>query len=240
LIAEDADVETSSDGYARRFAGPVGAWFLDVQARTTLELVRPLGSGARVVEFGGGHGQLAGPMADAGYAVTVYASSVRCLDRVEPLVDAGRIEFASGPLLASPFEPGSFDAALAFRLLPHAHDWRALVGELCRVAARAVVVDYPTTRSLNAVAGATFGLKKGVEKDTRPFRVFKDKEIADAFAEHGFRVTAREGQFAVPMAVHRALGVAAVSRAAEGVAATLGLRRLLGSPVILRAERTSA
>ena len=37
---EDADVVTSSAAYARRFAGPVGSWFLEVQARITLELLR--------------------------------------------------------------------------------------------------------------------------------------------------------------------------------------------------------
>ncbi len=38
---EDADVETSSEGYARRFAGPVGRFFLDRQAESTLALLRP-------------------------------------------------------------------------------------------------------------------------------------------------------------------------------------------------------
>jgi 2-polyprenyl-3-methyl-5-hydroxy-6-metoxy-1,4-benzoquinol methylase len=233
---ETADVETSSDAYARRFAGPVGAWFLEVQARATLELLRPF-PGGRVIEFGGGHGQLAGAVAASGRPVTVYASSPACIGRVAALVGPGRLEYVVGPLRASPYDERSFDVAMAFRLLPHALDWKGLVAELCRVSARAVIVDYPTTRSLNAVAGATFGLKKGVEKDTRPFRVFKDAEIEGAFAEHGFRVTGRIGQFAVPMAAHRALGVAAISRATEAVAGLLGLRKLLGSPVILRAER---
>jgi 2-polyprenyl-3-methyl-5-hydroxy-6-metoxy-1,4-benzoquinol methylase len=238
-LIETADLESSSDAYARRFSGPVGAWFLDVQAQATLELLQPFPQ-ARVIELGGGHGQLAGPLADAGHAVTVYASSAACIDRVRTLVDAGRIAFASGPLLKAPYDAQSFDVAMAYRLLPHVHDWTGLLAELCRLARKAVIVDYPTSRSLNAVAGATFGLKKGVEKDTRPFRVFQDAEIEAALAAHGFRVTGRIGQFAVPMAAHRALGVAAVSKAAEGVAGALGLRKLLGSPVILRAERSAA
>jgi hypothetical protein len=35
------DVETSSEGYAGRFAGGVGAWFLEAQARITLALLAP-------------------------------------------------------------------------------------------------------------------------------------------------------------------------------------------------------
>ena len=37
---EGADVESSSELYARRFAGPVGQWFLQLQARLTLESCR--------------------------------------------------------------------------------------------------------------------------------------------------------------------------------------------------------
>jgi 2-polyprenyl-3-methyl-5-hydroxy-6-metoxy-1,4-benzoquinol methylase len=233
---EDADVETSSNAYALRFRGPVGAWFLDVQARTTLELLAPF-PGARVLEVGGGHGQLAGPLADAGHQVTVYGSDERCRARVDALVAAGRARFASGDLLKAPFADRSFDAVLSFRLLPHVAAWRALLAELCRLAARAVLVDYPTTRSVNAFAGAFFDAKKGVERDTRPFAVFSDREIADAFASNGFRVTARRPQFLLPMALHRAHGSGGLGRALEAVPRALRLTRALGSPVILRAER---
>src|SRR5262249_18315559 len=95
---EEADVETSSDAYARRFAGSVGRFFLDVQARTTLELLRPF-PGASVLDVGGGHGQLALPLADAGYAVTVYGSREVCGDRVRDLVAGRRAAFRCGNLL---------------------------------------------------------------------------------------------------------------------------------------------
>ena len=233
---EDADVETSSDAYALRFRGAVGAWFLDVQARTTVELLAPFPH-ARVLDVGGGHAQLAGPLADAGHDVTVYGSDERCRARVEGLLAAGRARFASGDLLRAPFADRAFDVVLSFRLLPHVVAWPALVGELCRLAARAVVVDYPTRRSVNAFAGAFFDAKKGVEHDTRPFAVFSDGEIADAFAAQGFRVSARRPQFLLPMALHRAHGRGGLGRALEAVPRAVGLTHALGSPVILRAER---
>lgn len=233
---EDADVETSSDAYARRFEGAVGAWFLDVQARTTLELLQPFAP-ARVIDVGGGHGQLAQALLDTGHETTIVGSAAECARRVQPLIDAGRVRFQAASLLALPFPDRSFDVALAFRLLPHVTRWRELVAELCRVAARAVIVDYPTQRSVNVVSGALFTLKRGVEKDTRPFLVFRDAEVAEAFAAAGFRTTARRGQFVAPMALHRAHGSAVLGRALETGARALGLRRLLGSPVIARAER---
>ncbi len=233
---EEADVETSSDAYARRFAGPVGRFFLDVQARTTLDLLRPF-PGATVLDVGGGHGQLAAPLVDAGHALTILGSRDACGERVRSLVARGSASFRAGDLLEAPWPDRAFDVVVCFRLLPHVSRWPALVSELGRLARRAVVVDYPTRRSVNAVSGLFFGMKRGVEGDTRPFTVFRDAEIEGAFADAGFAVTARRPQFLLPMALHRAAGIAAASRAIEvGLRAT-GLTSALGSPVILRLER---
>jgi SAM-dependent methyltransferase len=233
---EQPDVETSSEDYARRFSGPVGAWFLDVQTRTTATLLGdwPVVS---VLDVGGGHGQLTGSFVNADYDVTIYCSSDVCLERVRPWVDAGRARFRAGDLLTLPWPDRHFDVVAAFRLLPHVTRWPDLVRELCRVARRAVIVDYPTSRSINAVSGAFFGLKKGVEGNTRPFTVFNDAEIAVAFGVHGFRITARRPEFLFPMALHRGLRLPRLSRALEGFASAVGLTSRFGSPVILRAER---
>lgn len=233
---EDADVETSSDAYARRFAGPVGEYFLEVQSRLTLELLAPW-RGAKVLDVGGGHGQTIGALLESGCEVTVLGSAASCEARVSPWTNGGRARFETGDLAAPPFEDRSFDVVVSYRLLPHAHDWRALVGGLTRPARHAVLVDYPTTRSVNSISGTLFGLKKGVEGDTRPFTVFRDGDVEAAFAEEGFGATARRPQFVFPMALHRATGSAALARALEGAAGALGLRAAFGSPVILRMER---
>ncbi len=233
---EDADVETSSDDYARRFAGPVGAFFLAVQARTTLELLRP-SPRASVLDVGGGHGQLAGPLADAGHAVTVFGSREACGERIRPLVESGRASFRAGDLFHASWPDRAFDVVLSFRLLPHVARWPELVAELARLARRAVIVDYPTRRSVNAAAGALFSMKKGVEGDTRPFTVFRDAHVLSAFAAAGFAVTARRPQFLLPMALHRAMRMAPLSRVLEGGFRASGLTNVLGSPVILRLER---
>jgi SAM-dependent methyltransferase len=232
---EDADVETSSEAYARRFSGPIGRWFLEVQSRTTLDILRPW-PGVSVLDVGGGHGQVTGPLVDAGHDVTVYGSGEICRERVRTWVDAGRARFASGDLLELPFPDRSFDVALSYRLLPHVTRWTTLVSELARVARRAVVVDYPTRRSVNALSRVLFGVKKSVEGDTRPFTIFRDAEIVRTFAAARFAPSERRPQFFFPMAAHRALGALPASRALEGLAAALGLTRALGSPVILRLE----
>jgi SAM-dependent methyltransferase len=235
-VREDADLETSSEAYARRFAGEVGAFFLEVQAEATMDLLRPWAR-ASVLDVGGGHGQLTGPLVEAGHDVTVYASDPACEARVRRFTGAGRARFASGDLLRSSFADRSFDVVLAYRLLPHVRRVAELAAELSRLARHAVIVDYPTRRSLNAVAGPCFGLKKGLEGDTRPFQVFRDGEIEGAFAAHGLVPTGRRAQLFFPMALHRALGSAALARGLEGAASALGLTRAFGSPVILRLAR---
>ena len=187
--------------------------------------------------MGGGHGQLTAALLEAGFRVTVLASDGACRSRVARWVDAGEVDFRVGDPLQLPLEDRSFDVVLAYRLLPHVDDWPRLLAEMARVASNAVLLDYPTRRSVNAVSGLFYGMKRGIEGDTRPFTVFRDADVARVLRESGFEPARRLGEFVLPMALHRALGWAAVSRGIEGVASTLGLTRWLGSPVILRADR---
>lgn len=190
-----------------------------------------------MLDVGGGHGQVTGPLVEAGYAVSVLGSDPACEARVREWTSSGRARFLAADLLAPGLPERSFDVVLSLRLLPHVRHVHDLVATLARLAKTAVVVDYPTSRSVNALSGALFGLKQGVEGDTRPFTVFADREIEDAFAAHGFRPSARRPQFALPMALYRALGSAGVARACEGASRALGLTRAFGSPVVLRLER---
>jgi 2-polyprenyl-3-methyl-5-hydroxy-6-metoxy-1,4-benzoquinol methylase len=185
---------------------------------------------------GGGHGQLTAPLLAAGHAVTVLGSDPVCEARVREWTSAGQARFLAADLLQPPLAAGSFDAVLAFRLLPHVGRWRELLAALARLARHAVVVDYPTRRSVNALAEPLFSLKKGVEQDTRPFTVFRDGEIEAGMAAAGWTRTARRPQFLLPMALHRAHSGAGLARVLETGARLSGLVRLLGSPVIARFE----
>ncbi len=235
------DVETSSDGYARRFSGPVGEWFLDVQERACLDLVGPWGGGT-VLDVGGGHGQVAVPLARAGHPVTVLGSTLECRRRLDRVAGAAGVEvaFEPGDVERLPCERGSFDVVVSFRLLPHVEGWRALVGELCRVARHAVVVDYAPLVSWNLLTPLLFSLKKSIEGNTRHYLLFLEDAVRRAFRAAGFRVTGRFDEFALPMVVHRAMGRPRTSAAVEEFAQRLGLARLFGSPVILRAEPVGA
>jgi len=235
---EDADVESSSEQYARRFDGPVGRWFLDSQTQITLECLAGLPAGATILDVGGGHAQVAPPLVEAGYRVTVVGSDSSCSARLEPLTSTGRCRFEVGDLRALPYGAEAFDAVVCYRLIAHSVDWRHLIAELCRVARRRVIVDYPARRSVNVASQVLFRLKNSIERGTtRPFALYGRGEIAAAFEEAGFAVTSVRPQFLLPMALYRLVGSVRLARTAEGLARSVALTGLLGSPVIARAER---
>lgn len=233
---ETPDIETSSDDYAGRFAGAVGRWLLAAQEQAVLRLLDGV-PGRRVLDVGGGHGQLVGPLVARGYDVTVFGSDAACAARLGEHLAGPRCRFEAGDLLALPYRDRAFDIVLSVRLLPHVLRWPALVAELCRVADRAVVVDFPTAQSLNVLTPRLFPVKRRLEGNTRPYTLFREVEITDAFAAAGFRPTGRVPQFALPMVLHRTLRAPAVSAAAEAVCRGVGLTSRYGSPVVVRMER---
>ncbi len=236
---ECADIETASEGYARRFSGSAGKYFLEAQTRSTLELIRRWPR-ATVLDVGGGHAQLAEPLAATGYRVTVTGSSPACRNRLEASLERGLLDFRCCDMLNLPFDRQEFDIVIAFRLLPHVHRWQKLVGELSRVARHAVVVDYPDRRSFNLVQASFFGWKKAIEKNTRPFRCFSRNQLAAEFAKHGFVRPDFRPEFFFPMVLHRALNRATFSRSLEAVSRVLGLTSIFGSPVIMRVQPREA
>ncbi|MBL7077171.1 MAG: class I SAM-dependent methyltransferase [Kiritimatiellae bacterium] len=233
---EPADIETASVGYAQRFAGPIGTWMLGRQSDIVLDLLAPHRQDT-ILDVGGGHAQLARPLAEAGYAVTVHGSAPECSTQIQDLADSGTCRFVCAPMLELPFESGSVDTVLCFRLLTHCDEWPALVAELCRVAKRAVIIDYPTSQSLNAFSGGLFSAKKKLEGNTRTWRLFRREELVDAFREHGFVCKTERKQFFLPMVLHRILRCPPLSGFLEGICRCFGLTRLWGSPVIIELER---
>jgi ubiquinone/menaquinone biosynthesis C-methylase UbiE len=235
------DVETSSDAYAGRFSGDAGAYLLKVQNQGVEALLRkeqgtaPLRS---ALDVGGGHGQLVETLLRNAGRVTVLGSDDCCAKRIAHGPFGNQVEFRQGELLASPFEDRSYDLVTSIRLLAHMTHWHVLIAELCRVARRHVIVDYPTFAGLNALALPAYPLKRAIEGDTRTYRSFWPMQINRVFARHGFRPAGTIKQFSIPMGVHRLAGkrVAPVEEALR----VTGITRLIGNPVLARFDRVPA
>ncbi len=233
---ESPDIETSTDEYARRFTGSVGSWLLEKQWDAVHKMLHGC-PGHSVLEVGGGHAQLTGALLDHGYDVTVLGSDPCCAHRVRPFIEHGRCAFHVGDLLDLPYADRSFDTVIALRLMAHIQDWHGFLGELTRVARHAVIVDYPSLVSINRVDRLLFGVKKAIERNTRPYQCFTTKIIGDACLPLGFSPGGRQRQFFWPMVMHRSLKLPKLSAMLESICRPIGLTQMLGSPVVLKLSR---
>lgn len=236
---ETPDVETASDDYASRFAGPVGTYFLDAQRRALETLVgERLRPGTRVLEIGGGHAQLTEFLLARGCDVCVQGSAAVCALKVRPLEARypGRARFVASRLWDLPFPDRSFDLVIAVRVLAHVERWRELLAEMTRVARGPVVVDYAPVVSGNLLEPLLFKAKRKAEGNTRPFFCYRSRDLRSAFSSLGLGQIHERKQFFIPMVVHRSLRRPAVSAALERGFAATGLTRLLGAPSLLAAR----
>jgi ubiquinone/menaquinone biosynthesis C-methylase UbiE len=236
IVREVPDIETSSESYARRFAGPAGAYFLAVQQQTIEAVLEP-SAGRTILDVGGGHGQLTAMLLERGWKVTILASDAGCYDRLKTRFDHPELQLVTGNLLNLPFADNSFDFIISVRLISHIEAWPQLITEFCRVARSAVVIDYPSVVSLNALTPLLFRLKKGVEGNTRTYTSFQSRQLADEFKRCGFYLSQQRNQFFLPMFLHRAFKGHVLLQWLEKLCNRIGLTRWLGSPVILRADR---
>ena len=235
-FSESYDIFTSSDDYARRFQGRVGEWMLQVQERATMRMLAPYPNSS-ILDVGGGHGQLTGPLISKGHKVTVLGSSQECSARIRPWLDSGQCEFQVGSIMSLPYPDQSFDVVISYRLMAHLIRWQDFLRELARVAGKAVIVDYPEVRSINSLSPWLYGLKKRIEPNTRRFQCLREAQLLETFQESGFKRADRFPQYFLPMMLHRALKQPRLSSAMERIFRATGLTSLLGSPVILKVER---
>lgn len=236
VLQETADIETSSDDYAGRFSGEVGAWFLEVQEEATLRMLQPY-PGASVLDVGGGHGQITGPLLENGFDVTVLGSDDVCVQRVKTYLSHPAFRFRTGNVIALPYPDCHFDVVISYRLLPHVTQWELLLSELARVARYAVIVDYPETFSFNMIAPQLFPFKKQLEGNTRPYTSFRSSQLERVFEGAGFQITDRYPEFFLPMVLHRRLNSVGISSRLEKIFRALGVTQFFGSPVIIKAVR---
>lgn len=236
------DVETSSEGYASRFSGAVGKFFLKTQLDTCLEMLSYVKTNSahplQILEVGGGHCQLTEPLLKAGHKVTVHGSALSCKQRLEHLQAShpNSISFVVSDLYELPFAAKSFDVVIALRLLPHLERTEEFVIQLCRLAKQQVIFDYAPLVSFNILAPLLFPIKKLIEKNTRQYFCHRLSDFRPLLQRELFTKISSTGQFVIPMGLHRAMNNVDISCKAEQICKQWGITQLLGSPRILSAR----
>lgn len=238
MFLETADIETASADYAARFGGQSGEYFLEKQAAITLDLLRDLPQ-ARILDVGGGHAQLAEPLVKNGYEVTITGSDDICRVRLDERIASGKFAYRTCDSLHLPYEDRAFDVVISFRFLPHAERWEELLAELCRVADKCVICDYPDRRSINILYEQMFAMKKKMEGNTRPYTLFSRQQIAGVLNANRFGNAVFRPEFLLPMVIHRKVNNRRLSSLVENCLRLTSLTHFFGSPVIFRADRLS-
>jgi len=236
-----ADPDTARTFEARRFGGPIGELVAATQARVLADFLGKL-DGRSILDVGTGTGRAARLLARGGARVTGVDASEEMLAvaRTRTTDEGLSIPFLAGDAHALDFPDRSFEVAVSLRVLMHTPRWPLCISELCRVADRFVVLDYPSARGLAAVESVVRRGAHAVGVPTEPYRVFMDRTIAGALVRSGFRIRSVHRQFVLPIAFHKAVGSRRFTERSEAVLDQVGLLRMFGSPVTLLAERCAS
>jgi ubiquinone/menaquinone biosynthesis C-methylase UbiE len=233
-----ADPRMAETFDAARFSGPIGQLIAEAQEQVVSSFLAPL-EGRTILDVGTGTGRAAIALARRGAIVTGVDASAEMLTAAERrAADTGaRVTFVRGDAHELRFDAGSFDAVVCLRVLMHTPDWRQSLAELCRVAGRRVVFDYPALSSAAAIHAFTRRVAHRLGARVEAYRVFSDAAVRDALERNGFHLLDLHRQFVLPIAFHKKLGSATATSRIESRLNALGLRRLFGSPVTVVAER---
>jgi ubiquinone/menaquinone biosynthesis C-methylase UbiE len=235
-VYADPAMAESFDGL--RFSGPIGDLIARTQEQVIAGFLAPI-ERQTLLDVGTGTGRAAIAMAKRGAIVTGVDASAEMLTvaRRRAEVAGLRVDFQQGDAHGLSQPDRSFDMVVCLRVLMHTPDWRGSLGELCRVARSKVVFDYPALVSAAALQAAARRVAHAAGARVEAYRVFSDASVRRELARHGFRIGGTHRQFVLPIAFHKRVSSAAATERVEGVLAAVGLRRLLGSPVTIVAER---
>jgi ubiquinone/menaquinone biosynthesis C-methylase UbiE len=222
----------------RRFGGPIGEYLAATQARVLANMVGRI-QDRPILDVGTGTGRAALLMARGGAEVTAVDASEQMLEeaRRRAAEEHAQIRFARGDAHALQFQDREFDVVICLRVLMHAPNWRRCLGELCRVAERLVIFDYPAAASVALVESLARRTVYALGARTEAYRVLSDRAIRQALDQSGYRVRSVHRQFVMPIAFHRLIGSRRFTIWSEGILDRLGLLKRFGSPVTVVAER---
>jgi SAM-dependent methyltransferase len=233
-----ADPATARSFDDRRFGGPIGELIASSQAEALAAMTGDV-AGMSVLDVGTGTGRAALLLARRGARTTGVDASREMLKvaRERAAAEGLSVAFAPGDVHALEFPDRCFDVVVCLRVLMHTPRWRESLAELCRVADKLVILDYPSSRSVAALQSMVRRLGHPLGLGGEPYRVFSDREIADALRASAFRIQRVHRQFVLPIALHKAVGNRGLSVRMESLLDRAGLLEIFGSPVTVAAER---
>ena len=220
------------------FGGSVGGFFRRAQEDLVIDMVRP--SKATVLDVATGTGRLSIPLARAGAHVTAIDASTEMLRRArEKAGGIQNIEFQLADAYHLPFPANKFEYVMSFRALMHFDDWELVLAELCRVSGKYVIFDVPPAMGAASLERFFYKLRSMLGHNVKPYNTFWLSSLRRELLKNGFEVERVEKQFVIPFKLHRKINSIAFTRAAERSLGWIGLEKLFGAPLTIKAVRRS-
>src|SRR6185312_6486776 len=169
-----ADPGTARTFDDRRFGGPIGALVAGTQARVLTNMVGRIHE-RPILDVGTGTGRAALLFARGGAYVTGVDASAQMLAIArQRAADEGlQASFRLGDAHDLDFPDRAFDVTVSLRLLMHTPKWRRCIAELCRVADRLVIVDYPSATSAALIEATARRVLHRAGMAAEPYQVFR-------------------------------------------------------------------
>lgn len=224
--AEEYDDENFGNAFGRRLREDEVALYVSMM-ETSRE----------ILDVGAGTGKLSLPIIVQGRHVISLDASVEMLRIARKHADRNGVALESVVCDAQQlcFADNAFDCVVSSRTLMHVADWRKAVAELCRASRYMVVMDFPPVVSLAGLGYLLRRLRNLFSARAQNYRLFSTAGVVRELERNNFKVVELKKDLFFPIFFHRWLDRPSLSARVEGLCKTLGLNRLLGAPITLKA-----
>lgn len=233
-----AETATARQFDQSHFGGPIGRLIAEEQERVLIQFLGDLQDDV-ALDVGTGTGRAAVFLAGHGAKVTALDASREMLKvaRGHAAEMELSVDFMPGDAYALAFSNGSFDTVISLRMLMHTPNWRRCLSEMCRVARRRVLFDYPPLASASAFQVVLRRIAQLAGRRVEAYHVISTAAIRTVLQQEGFRIVGFHRQYVLPIGFHKLIGSLSFTRSTERFLASLGLTDLVGAPVTIVAER---
>jgi ubiquinone/menaquinone biosynthesis C-methylase UbiE len=222
-----------------KFGGRFGSFLQQLEVETVLSLMSA--ADQRILDVGAGTGKLSLPLVGQSRQVTSVDLSFEMIRLAGEKAAHERMTLV--PVICDAhqlcFADEAFDCVVASRLMMHLSDWKKGVAEMCRVA-KGMIIDVPPLISFGGLDSFFKKCRRLFAADTQTYRAFLVSHLVSELKKRHFQIVAVKRQFFLPLAFHRRLDNPSVSLRLEQWCGRLGLTRLFGAPVTIKAIRVAS
>lgn len=222
------------------FGGAFGDFLRRQEVDTLLSLLE--GPQERILDVGAGTGKLSIPLYQKYPLVISVDASPQMLNVAKQNGDRASVSLSCLVCDAQSlsFAGQYFDSVLMSRTLMHLPEWKKGLSEVCRVSRGTVVIDFPPIFGVTSIGHLLRRLHNLLPSGTQNYRLFSTGSVVKEFQKNNFSVVYLNKQYFLPVGFHRWLNRPKLSMGLERFCAVLGLNRMLGGPVTIKAVRNGS